>query len=75
MYKDDLTKRQNEMLLSIVDYIKCNGYPPTFREIGKRVNLASSSTVQSHLEKLKTKGYITWEPGQPRTLRILKTAS
>lgn len=75
MRKDKLTKRQNDVLLSIVDYIKTNGYPPSFREIGKQVNLASSSTVQNHLEQLKIKGFVTWEPGQPRTLRIIKTAS
>jgi SOS-response transcriptional repressor LexA len=75
MRSDKLTKRQNEVFLSIVDYINCNGYPPSFREIGKRVNLSSSSTVQGFLEQLKKKGYVTWEPHQPRTLRILKTAS
>ncbi|WP_245796528.1 hypothetical protein [Domibacillus antri] len=37
----------------------------------ERLNLASSSTVKGHLDLLKKKGYLTWEEGKPRTLRML----
>lgn len=70
-----LTKKQKEVLQAIENYIEVKGFAPSVRDIKERVHLASSSTVHRHMEKLKKKGYITWEPAQPRTLRILKTAS
>lgn len=72
---DDLTKRQREVLEVIKNFMKDKGFAPTVREIRDAVHLASISTVHLHMEKLKEKGFITWEPAQPRTLRLLKTAS
>ncbi|WP_353057274.1 hypothetical protein [Cytobacillus oceanisediminis] len=43
--------------------------------MAKLLGLSSSSIVSDLLHKLKSKGYISWEPTQPRTLRIIKTAS
>ncbi|MBB6446430.1 LexA family protein [Bacillus benzoevorans] len=70
-----LTKKQREVLEIIENLMNAKGFAPTVREIRDAVHLASVSTVYTHMEKLKEKGYITWEPSQPRTLRILKTAS
>lgn len=75
-----LTKKQENILKIISDYMNTVGYPPSYREICKKANLASPSTVLGYLEILKKKGYITWEPGLPRTLQIIefdnaKTAS
>lgn len=70
-----VTKKQKDILFAINAYVEEHGYAPSIRDIGKMVNLTSSSTVQGYLERLKEKGYITWLPGQPRTLRIIKTAS
>lgn len=71
----DLTKRQKEVLEAINQYINKHNYPPAFRDIGDMLGIKSSSTVSDLLHKLKAKGYISWEPTQPRTLRIIKTAS
>ena len=46
-----------------------NGYPPSVREIGARVGLSSSSTVQSHLKSLEKRGLIHRDPTKPRALR------
>ena len=43
----DLTKRQQEIFDFIKRYVASNGYPPTVRDIGKAVGLASSSTVHA----------------------------
>jgi SOS-response transcriptional repressor LexA len=75
MRSDKLTKKQSKMLEAINAYINRKGYAPSYRELATIVNLLSASTVKGHLERLKEKGYITWESGQPRTLRVLKTAS
>jgi repressor LexA len=75
MHKEKLTDRQLGILNMISEFIMKRGYSPSYRDIAKSVKLASPSTVVGHLEKLKEKGYVTWEPGCPRTLQILKTAS
>lgn len=59
----------------IVDFIKSEvdvkGYPPSVREIAKAVDLASSSTVHGHLERLENKGYIRRDPTKPRAIEII----
>ena len=49
----DLTKRQQEIFDFIKRYSAKYGYPPTVRDIGKAVGLASSSTVHAHLANLE----------------------
>ncbi len=66
-----LTNKQKLALNKINEYINVTGYSPSFRDIAEKMNIISSSTVLVHLEKLKEKGYVTWKPGQPRTLQIL----
>ncbi|OBZ15148.1 winged helix-turn-helix transcriptional regulator [Bacillus sp. FJAT-26390] len=69
---EPLNKRQAVTFNFIVDFIRKNGYPPSVREIGEGVGLASSSTVHGHLERLEKKGYIkrNAEGGRPRSLQI-----
>lgn len=59
----------------IIDFIKSEvntkGYPPSVREIGEAVGLASSSTVHGHLERLEKKGYIRRDATKPRAIEIL----
>ncbi|OHX43438.1 hypothetical protein [Cytobacillus oceanisediminis] len=71
----DLTRRQKEALEVINQYVIKHNYPPAYRDIATMLGLKSSSTVCNILNKLRDKGYITWEPTQPRTLRVIKTAS
>lgn len=70
-----LSKRQEEVLEAISQYIEKYNYPPAFRDLATMLGLKSPSTVSNLLNQLKKKGYISWEPTQPRTLRIIKTAS
>lgn len=51
-----LSKRQQDILEFIKDEVKLKGYPPSVREIGEAVGLASSSTVHGHLARLESKG-------------------
>ena len=70
----DLTKRQQE----IFDFIKRHsakyGYPPTVRDIGKAVGLASSSTVHAHLANLEKLGLLRRDPTKPRAIELLDRA-
>lgn len=68
---EKLSNRQNEILEFIKDRVKQKGYPPSVREIGEAVGLASSSTVHGHLERLEKKGYIRRDPTKPRAIEIM----
>jgi repressor LexA len=60
--------RQQAILGVIKDFTREHGYPPSVREIGERVGLSSSSTVQCHLRTLEKKGLIKRDPTKPRAL-------
>jgi repressor LexA len=66
-----LTKRQQEIFNFIKGYGSKYGYPPTVREIGKAVGLASSSTVHAHLANLEKYGLVRRNPTKPRAIEIL----
>lgn len=66
-----LSKRQQDILNFIKMEVKTKGYPPSVREIGEAVGLASSSTVHGHLDRLETKGLIRRDPTKPRAIEIL----
>jgi repressor LexA len=67
----NLTKRQQEIFDFIRRYGAKYGYPPTVREIGKAVGLASSSTVHAHLANLEKYGVLKRNPAKPRALELL----
>ena len=70
----DLTKRQQEIFEFIKKYSARHGYPPTVRDIGKAVGLASSSTVHAHLANLEKVGVLRRDPSKPRALELLDRA-
>jgi repressor LexA len=70
----DLTKRQQEIFDFIKRYSAKNGYPPTVRDIGKAVGLASSSTVHAHLANLEKLGLLRRDPTKPRAIELLDRA-
>jgi repressor LexA len=70
----DLTKRQQEIFDFIHKYSAKYGYPPTVRDIGKAVGLASSSTVHAHLANLERIGLLRRDPSKPRAIELLDRA-
>jgi repressor LexA len=66
-----LTERQREIWNFVVDYVDRWGYPPTVREIGDAVGLASPSTVHAHLANLERAGLLRRDPTKPRALELL----
>jgi len=62
--------RQAEILAFIEDHVQRHGYPPTVREIGQGVGLASPSTVHRHLEKLEEAGHLRRDPSKPRAMLV-----
>lgn len=66
-----MSNRQNSILEFIKNEVRDKGYPPSVREIGEAVGLASSSTVHGHLDRLEKKGLIRRDPTKPRAIEIL----
>jgi repressor LexA len=66
----ELTGRQQEIWQFLVDYVDRHGYPPTVREIGEAVGLASPSTVHAHLANLERAGLLRRDPTKPRALEL-----
>ena len=71
MARGKLGKRQ----LAIYDFIRTysteHGYPPSVREIGAAVGLASPSTVHMHLKVLEEHGLIRRDSKKPRTIEVV----
>jgi repressor LexA len=67
-----LSGRQQEIWDFLVEYLDKHGYPPTVREIGQAVGLASPSTVHAHLANLERSGYLKRDPTKPRALELLR---
>ena len=66
-----LTARQQEIWNYLVEYVDQHGYPPTVREIGEQVGLASPSTVHAHLANLERAGLLRRDPTKPRALELI----
>jgi repressor LexA len=67
-----LTWRQRKVFRVIKEYQEANGCSPSSREIAEAAGLKSASTVHHHLKKLKAAGWVTYQAGSPRTVRVLR---
>jgi repressor LexA len=67
----ELTPRQREIWSFVLAYVDRHGYPPTVREIGEAVGLASPSTVHAHLANLERAGLLKRDPTKPRALELV----
>jgi repressor LexA len=70
----ELTARQREIWSFVLEYVDRHGYPPTVREIGEAVGLASPSTVHAHLANLERAGLLRRDPTKPRALELVGRA-
>ena len=68
---EELTKRQDDILQYIKEYIVSHGYPPTVREIGKDLGVSSPATIHTHLSKLEEKGFIRKGGSKNRAIELL----
>jgi len=67
---DSLTDRQRRVLEVIQTSVKERGYPPSIREIGDSVGLASTSSVAHQLQSLEKKGFLRRDPNRPRAVDV-----
>ncbi|HHU38508.1 MAG TPA: transcriptional repressor LexA [Propionibacterium sp.] len=65
-----LTIRQRLILDTIKEALETRGYPPSIREMGDAVGLASPSSVTHQLKVLEAKGFLSRDPKRPRALMV-----
>jgi repressor LexA len=65
-----LSGKRQQILTFIADTQRDRGYPPSVREIGEAVGLASSATVHTHLAVLQREGFLTKDPTKPRAIQV-----
>lgn len=66
-----LSSPQQQLYDWLAAFIQEHGYAPSVRQMMQAMGLKSPAPVQSRLKYLKQKGYIDWEEGKARTLRLL----
>ena len=70
MKKEELNEKLKSVYDYTVRYIDYNGYPPSVREICADLNIKSTATAYSYLERLKSKGLLNKDPQKKRTLSV-----
>ena len=70
--RQPLTDRQREIVAWLSNYITDRGYSPTIRELCLAFNFASTEGAMCHLRALRRKGWVTWNDGHARTIRVLE---
>jgi repressor LexA len=69
--RTSLSPKQLAILEMIQHSVASRGYPPSMREIGDAVGLASLSSVTHQLKQLELSGYLRRDPKRPRALEVI----
>jgi repressor LexA len=67
-----ITPRQRDTLAAIVAHIEWHGYPPTIRELCRKLGVKPPGWMPQHLAKLELNGWISRSKGTPRGIRVLR---
>jgi len=68
---NELTKKQRQILDFIQSVQLAGDVAPTLREICAHFGFKSSKAAADHVAALKRKGFIAWEAGKARSLRVI----
>ena len=71
----ELTSAQDQLLGWIKEYIKNFHHSPSIRQMMDGMGLKSPAPIQSRLKHLQEKGYISWQEGRARTLKLVNEIS
>ncbi len=64
------TERLYDIMQAIHDLSRERGFPPTVREIGKKVGYASTATVQEGIDLIKHRGWALSDARTARSIRL-----
>ncbi len=66
--------REQDVLTAITVFLRENGYSPSLRDLCGMASISSTSQAALYLERLADRGLIAYEPGKPRTIRLVHRA-
>ncbi len=66
------TTQQQRILDYINEYVRAQGYPPTYDEIKETLHMSTKSLVSHHLKSLEAKGYLELKRNSPRGIRLAR---
>ena len=72
---NNLTEAQNELYEWIKNYMRDFQHSPSIRQMMEAMGLKSPAPIQSRLKHLQEKGYISWQEGKARTMKIIDEIS
>jgi repressor LexA len=72
MSSEQASEIQRNMYTFIVKYMKSQGMPPTNREIGQAMHIASTGHVDYHLGMLEKRGLISRQPKKSRGIKLMQ---
>lgn len=75
MAREKATKKQQELMQYIADFLREHDYAPSYREIMSALGYKSVSTVAVHVDGLIVKGYLTKSDKSARSVRIASVRS
>src|SRR5437899_3141466 len=75
MSSEQASDIQRRMYNFIVKYMRAEGMPPTNREIGRELEIASTGHVDYHLGMLEKKGWITRTAKKSRGIKLTRSAT
>ncbi len=75
MTRERATKKQQELLQFIGDFIRSHNYAPSYREVMEALGYKSVSTVAVHVDGLIAKGYLTKADKSARSIRLSSEGS
>ena len=68
---NNLTDAQNELYIWIKEYMRDFRHSPSIRQMMEAMGLKSPAPIQSRLKHLQDKGFISWQEGKARTLKVI----
>ncbi len=68
---ENLTEAQNELYEWIKEYVRDFQHSPSIRQMMNAMGLKSPAPIQSRLKHLQDKGFISWQEGKARTLKLV----
>ena len=69
--EESLTDAQYELYEWIRNYVKDFQHSPSIRQMMNGMGLKSPAPIQSRLKHLQEKGFISWQEGKARTLKLV----
>ena len=66
-----MNERTLRVFSAITEFRQERGYPPAYRDLGRMVGIASTSTVRIHVRELVEAGLVRTDHGITRSIRVV----